>query len=220
MLVAFQSTCLLHLNRKFKISNLCFKKEEEYLVREMVSPWICSQVDTWHGGMGNGKFRVKTGRTVRTAIRSWLGVKIFQNVRPVSEMLMKVTRGSGVFSSRELQEFCDFHDSTTQVLGSEDVDCLCNVPDSRTVLKNQKCDTFRYVMQSDTWSGRIQSNPDFIDADNLRPGRLCLPQSKSSGTESRVSGVYLWFLIRLTFETRDNSTWTRWDLSSKMCRRI
>ena len=59
---------------------------------------------------------------------------------------MKVTRGSGEFSSRELQELCDFHDSTTQVLGSEDVDGLCNVPDT---LEIQKSDTFRSVMQSD-----------------------------------------------------------------------
>lgn len=169
------------------------------------------QVDTWHGRTGNCKFRVKTGRTVRAPFRNWHGV----NVRPVSEMLMKVTRGSGEFSSRELQEFCDFHDSTTQVLGSEDVDGLCNVPDT---LKNQKSDTFRFVMQSDPWSGRIQSYPDFVDTANL--GRLCFPQPKASGIESRVSGVYLWFITRLKFETRDNSTWNRWNLSSKMCRRI
>ena len=40
-------------------------------MHQIVSPWICSQVDTWHGGTGNCKFRVKTGRTVRAPFRSW-----------------------------------------------------------------------------------------------------------------------------------------------------
>ena len=70
-------------------------------MHQIVSPWICSQVDTWHGGTGNCKFRVKTGRTVRAPFRSWHGV----SVRPVSEMLMKVTRGRESFPAENSKNF-------------------------------------------------------------------------------------------------------------------
>lgn len=78
-----------------------WKRERVFSALLNVSLWICSRVDTRHGGTGNGKFGGKTRRTVRAPFRSWHGVKIFQNLRPGSEMLVNFTKGTAVFSSRE-----------------------------------------------------------------------------------------------------------------------